>query len=115
VAARTAGGGDRLDGLLRRRLVRAVGHRDPRAVRIAPTALYRLFASKEVIAAYVERAHEAHREWFRTTLDRGGDDPRERVRALFDEQNTMLQPEVCRGCPFLTVLTEFPDETLASH
>jgi hypothetical protein len=46
----------RPDGLLRRRLVRAVGHRDPRAVGIAPTALYRLFASKDdVIAAYVER------------------------------------------------------------
>jgi AcrR family transcriptional regulator len=67
------------------------------------------------IAAYVERADDAYREWFRTALDRGGDDPRERVRALFDEQNAMLQPEVCRGCPFLMVLTEFPDEKLASH
>ena len=27
----------------------------------------------------------------------------------------MLQPEVCRGCPFLMVLTEFPDDKLASH
>ncbi|GAA1585490.1 hypothetical protein GCM10009789_43890 [Kribbella sancticallisti] len=78
---------------------------------IAPTTLYRLFASKdELIAAYVDRAYEGYRERFGTSLDRGGDDPLQRMLALFDEQNLMLQPDVCRGCPFLMVLTEFPDE-----
>lgn len=83
---------------------------------VAPTTLYRLFASKDdLIAAWVERTHEAYREWFRTALARGGDDPRQRVLALFDAQNEMLQPDVCRGCPFLMVLTELPDGKLASH
>jgi AcrR family transcriptional regulator len=97
--------------------IRAVGvDRIAAEAEIAPTTLYRLFASKDdLIAAYVERAHEAYREWFATSLDRGGDDPRERILALFDEQNVMLQPDVCRGCPFLMVLTEFPDDSLASH
>jgi AcrR family transcriptional regulator len=97
--------------------IRAVGvDRLAAEASIAPTTLYRLFASKDdLIAAYVDRAHEAYREWFRAALDRGGDDPRKRVLALFDEQNAMLQPDVCRGCPFLMVLTEFPDEKLASH
>jgi AcrR family transcriptional regulator len=97
--------------------IRAIGvDRVAAEAGIAPTTLYRLFASKDdLITAYVERAHEAYREWFRAALDRGGDDPRERLRALFDEQHATLQPEVCRGCPFLMVLTEFPDEKLASH
>ena len=97
--------------------IRAIGvDRIAAEAEIAPTTLYRLFASKDdLIAAYVKHAHEAYREWFRTALDGGGDDPRERVRALFDEQNAMLQPEICRGCPFQMVLTEFPDEKLASH
>ncbi|WP_344216722.1 TetR/AcrR family transcriptional regulator [Kribbella sancticallisti] len=70
-----------------------------------------MFASKdELIAAYVDRAYEGYRERFGTSLDRGGDDPLQRMLALFDEQNLMLQPDVCRGCPFLMVLTEFPDE-----
>jgi AcrR family transcriptional regulator len=97
--------------------IRAIGvDRIAAAAGVAPTTLYRLFASKDdLIAAYVERAHDAYREWFRASLDRGGDDPRDRVLALFDEQNVMLQPEVCRGCPFLMVLTEFPDEGLPAH
>jgi AcrR family transcriptional regulator len=97
--------------------IRAIGvDRIAAEAGIAPTTLYRLFASKDdLIAAYVDRAHEAYREWFLTALDRGGDDPRKRVLALFDEQNAMLQPDVCRGCPFLMVLTEFPDGRLASH
>ncbi|WP_433162776.1 TetR/AcrR family transcriptional regulator [Kribbella sp. CA-247076] len=97
--------------------IRAIGvDRIATEAGIAPTTLYRLFASKDdLIAAYVARAYDAYREWFRTAVDRGGDDPRRRVLALFDEQNVMLQPDVCRGCPFLMVLTEFPDPELSSH
>lgn len=83
---------------------------------IAPTTLYRLFASKDdLIAAYVERAHVAYRDWFQTALESAGDDPQARILALFEAQTVMLQPDICRGCPFLMVLTEFPDETLPSH
>lgn len=97
--------------------IRAIGvDRIAAEAGIAPTTLYRLFASKDdLVAAYVDRADEAYREWFRTSLERGGDNPRDRVLALFSEQNAMLQPDICRGCPFLMVLTEFPDEKLAGH
>ncbi|MFI6828905.1 TetR/AcrR family transcriptional regulator [Kribbella sp. NPDC050241] len=97
--------------------IRAIGvDRIAAEAGIAPTTLYRLFASKDdLVAAYVDRAYEAYREWFRTSLERGGDDPRDRVLALFSGQNAMLQPDICRGCPFLMVLTEFPDEKLAGH
>lgn len=97
--------------------IRAVGvDRIAADAGVAPTTLYRLFASKdELVAAYVDRAQQAYREWFQASLDSGGDDPRTRVLALFDEQNVMLQPAVCRGCPFLMVLTEFPDDKLAGH
>ncbi|MFI7061775.1 TetR/AcrR family transcriptional regulator [Kribbella sp. NPDC050124] len=97
--------------------IRAIGvDRIAAEAGIAPTTLYRLFASKDdLITAYITRAYEAYRDWFRTSLDSGGEHPRDRVLALFDEQNAMLQPDICRGCPFLMLLTEFPDRELASH
>lgn len=83
---------------------------------IAPTTLYRLFASKnDLISAYVERAHLAYREWFSTAIAAGGDEPRDRILAAFDALMVQMQPDRCRGCPFLMVLTEFPDADLASH
>jgi AcrR family transcriptional regulator len=83
---------------------------------IAPTTLYRLFASKDdLVAAYVENAADAYRDWFTQALEQAGDDPRERVRALFDAQVATTRPEVCRGCPYLMALTEFPDERFAAH
>jgi AcrR family transcriptional regulator len=83
---------------------------------IAPTTLYRLFASKdELIAAYIENAYRDYRDWFSSAVEAGGDDPRDRIRALFDAQQEMLRPEVCRGCPFMMVLTEFPDDSLIAH
>ncbi|ADB35347.1 transcriptional regulator, TetR family [Kribbella flavida DSM 17836] len=97
--------------------IRAIGvDRIAAEAGIAPTTLYRLFASKDdLIAAYVERAHAAYREWFTGALEAGGNDPKARVLALFDELMVQLEPDRCRGCPFLMVLTEFPDQTLPSH
>ncbi|MBA9002622.1 TetR/AcrR family transcriptional regulator [Thermomonospora cellulosilytica] len=83
---------------------------------IAPTTLYRLFASKDdLVAAYVERAGQAYREWFTAATRDDGRDPRERILTLFDELVVRIQPEHCRGCPFLMALTEFPDAGVAGH
>ncbi|MBM7791305.1 TetR/AcrR family transcriptional regulator [Tenggerimyces flavus] len=83
---------------------------------VAPTTLYRLFASKDdLVAAYVENAANDYRDWFSAAAERGGDDPAQRILALFDAQVATTQPEVCRGCPYLMALTEFPDEELAIH
>jgi AcrR family transcriptional regulator len=83
---------------------------------IAPTALYRLFPSKDaLVAAYVERAEQRYREWFSAATTADGRSPAQRILALFDELAEQVQPERCRGCPFLMALTEFPDDELEAH
>jgi AcrR family transcriptional regulator len=83
---------------------------------VAPTTLYRLFASKDdLVAAYVERADRLYREWFTEATETAGPDPRERILALFDALGEQVQPERCRGCPFLMALAEFPDADLPAH
>jgi AcrR family transcriptional regulator len=83
---------------------------------VAPTTLYRLFDSKDdLVAAYLERADRLYREWFDEAAASGGSDPARRITAVFDELREQVQPERCRGCPFLMALTEFPDEGNAGH
>lgn len=83
---------------------------------VAPTTLYRLFASKDdMVAAYVERASGLYKEWFTASTMSGGQQPRERVLALFDALGEQIQPQQCRGCPFLMALAEFPDPGLPAH
>jgi AcrR family transcriptional regulator len=97
--------------------IRAVGvDRIAAEAGIAPTTLYRLFASKDdLVATYVERAAEGYREWLTATTRADGRGPRERILALFDALLVQIQPERCRGCPFLMALTEFPDAGVAGH
>ena len=83
---------------------------------IAPTALYRLFPSKdELVAAYVERTEERYRQWFEAATRADGRSPAERILALFDALAEQVQPERCRGCPFLLALTEYPDTSVEAH
>jgi AcrR family transcriptional regulator len=84
--------------------------------RVAPTTLYRLFASKDdLVAAYVERAARLYKEWVTTATQAGGDEPRERILSLFDALGEQVQPQNCRGCPFLMAMTEFPDPGQPAH
>jgi hypothetical protein len=39
----------------------------------------------------------------------GGPDPRDQILAVFDALAEQVQPQHCRGCPFLMALAEFPD------
>jgi AcrR family transcriptional regulator len=83
---------------------------------VAPTTLYRLFASKDdLIAAYIERADRLYREWFDAAAAAGGPDPREQVLAVFGALGEQVQPQHCRGCPFLMALAEFPDPAHPAH
>jgi AcrR family transcriptional regulator len=83
---------------------------------VAPTTLYRLFASKDdLIAAYIERADRLYREWMTEATAPGVGSPRERILALFDALDEQVQPQRCRGCPFLMALAEFPDPQLPAH
>jgi len=81
---------------------------------VAPTTLYRLFASKDdLVAAYVERASEHYKQWF---LDATADGtPSDRLRSLFDTLHLQVQPEHCRGCPFLMAMAELPDASARAH
>jgi AcrR family transcriptional regulator len=97
--------------------IRAVGvDRIAADAGVAPTTLYRLFASKDdLVAAYVERADRLYREWLTEATEAAGPDPRERILALFDALAEQVQPQRCRGCPFLMALAEFPDPELPAH
>jgi AcrR family transcriptional regulator len=83
---------------------------------VAPTTLYRLFASKDdLVAAYVQRTDRLYREWFTEALDAGGPDPRDRILALFDALIEQVGPLHCRGCPFQMSLAELPDPSTPAH
>jgi AcrR family transcriptional regulator len=83
---------------------------------VAPTALYRLFPSKDaLVSAYIERAEQRYYEWFDAATGEANRSPAERVLALFDALATQVRPEVCRGCPFLMALTELPDQHSDAH
>lgn len=83
---------------------------------IAPTALYRLFPSKDaLVAAYIERAQQRYQQWFEAATNEDGRTPAERIVALFDALKERTRPEICRGCPFLMALTEFPDTEVEAH
>jgi AcrR family transcriptional regulator len=81
---------------------------------VAPTTLYRLFASKDdLVAAYVERASGHYKQWFTDATAEG--EPADRIRSLFDALVAQVQPGQCRGCPFLMALAELPDVSAKAH
>lgn len=83
---------------------------------VAPTTLYRLFASKDdLIAAYIERSKAFYQSWFDESARAGGPVPRDQILAIFDAIADQVGPEQCRGCPFLMALAEFPDATHPAH
>jgi AcrR family transcriptional regulator len=97
--------------------IRATGvDRVAAAAGVAPTTLYRLFASKdELIGAYIERSDRLYREWFQAAAQAGGPGPREQILGVFDALTEQVQPGQCRGCPFLMALAEFPDPDHPAH
>ncbi|GAA5151177.1 TetR/AcrR family transcriptional regulator [Pseudonocardia eucalypti] len=85
---------------------------------VAPTTLYRLFPSKdELVAAYTERAAELRRRAITDVVAADGRPAGERILALFEVLSAEVAPAApeCRGCTFLMVLTELPDDSLAAH
>jgi AcrR family transcriptional regulator len=83
---------------------------------VAPTTLYRLFASKdELVAAYVEGCSTNYRTRLTSVSSPSAGTPRERILAVFDAFTDEVLSETCRGCPFLMVLAEFPDPQNVAH
>jgi AcrR family transcriptional regulator len=96
--------------------IRATGiDRVAAAAGVAPTTLYRLFASKDdLIAAYLEHGREQYLAWLDRGLSAAGT-PAQRLLAAFDEQAAAARTEGFRGCPFLMALAEFPDPAHPAH
>jgi AcrR family transcriptional regulator len=97
--------------------IRATGvDKITREAGVAPTTLYRLFASKDdLVAAYVDRYAAGYRQW----IDHLTADPRlsvrDRILALFEGLADNTGPDSFRGCPFLMALAEYPDPRAAAH
>src|ERR1700758_4023108 len=65
---------------------------------VAPTTLYRLFASKDdLVAAYVTSNAEPYKEWMANATRPELGSPRDRILALFDALAEQVQPDRCRG------------------
>lgn len=86
------------------------------AAGVAPTTLYRSFASKDdLVAAYVDRYAAAYRQWIDDLASAPGSTPRSRILALFDGLADNTNPDQFRGCPFLMALAEYPDPASSAH
>jgi AcrR family transcriptional regulator len=84
------------------------------AAGVAPTTLYRLFASKDdLVAAYIERASGLYKQWFIEATADG--EPADRIMSLFDALIEQVRPVHCRGCPFLMAMAELPDASAKAH
>jgi AcrR family transcriptional regulator len=97
--------------------IRATGvDRIAAEAQVAPPTLYRLFGSKDdLVVAYLRRNDEGYRAWFleSTAANLGG--PRTRILALFGALIEQVQPDRCRGCPYLMALAEHPDRDCEAH
>ncbi len=77
---------------------------------VAPTTLYRLFASKDdLVAAYIAANAGPYRQWVSEVTRPELGTARTRLLSLFDALAGQVQPDRCRGCPFLMTLAEFPE------
>jgi AcrR family transcriptional regulator len=83
---------------------------------VAPTTLYRLFASKDdLVAAYVDRYAAGYRAWIESITSIPTNSARDNILALFDGLADNTGPDTFRGCPFLMALAEYPDPRSATH
>jgi AcrR family transcriptional regulator len=83
---------------------------------VAPTTLYRLFASKDdLVAAYVEQCSMRYRALLSAASSPAAGTPRDRILAVIGAFEDEVLSGACRGCPFLMVIAEFPDPQSAAH
>jgi AcrR family transcriptional regulator len=83
---------------------------------VAPTTLYRLFASKDdLVAAYVEQCSMRYRALLSAASSPSAGAPRDRILSVVGAFEDEVLSGACRGCPFLMVIAEFPDPQSAAH
>jgi AcrR family transcriptional regulator len=77
---------------------------------VSKTTLYRLFESKdELIAAFAAEQDQLFWAWWDRIEAQHADDPRALLDALLKGIAKRIGHPAYRGCPFLNLMTEFPD------
>lgn len=84
---------------------------------VSKTSLYRNFASKDaLIAAYAEQQDRRLWAWWdRIVARQPSDDPRAQFAALLAGVARIASRPDFRGCPFINLVTEFPDPAHPGH
>ena len=78
---------------------------------VSKTSLYRLFESKDaLIAAFTAEQDRVFWAWWDRIEERHADDPRALLDALLSGIAKRIGHPSYRGCPFLNLATEFPDD-----
>jgi AcrR family transcriptional regulator len=78
---------------------------------VSKTSLYRLFESKDaLIAAFAAEQDRLFWAWWDRIEDQHAGDPRAILEALLSGIAKRITHPAYRGCPFLNLATEFPDD-----
>jgi len=78
---------------------------------VSKTSLYRIFESKDaLIAAFAAEQDRLFWSWWDRLTAQHSDDPRALLDALLSGIARRIGHPAYRGCPFLNLMTEFPDD-----
>ena len=78
---------------------------------VSKTSLYRLFESKDaLIAAFAAEKDQLFWVWWDGVEEQYAGDPRALLEALLSGIAEKIGRPAFRGCPFLNLVTEFPDQ-----
>ena len=79
---------------------------------VSKTSLYRLFDSKDaLIAAFAAERDRLFWAWWDRIEEQHATDPRALLEALLSGIAQRIGHSTYRGCPFLNLATEFPDDS----
>ena len=78
---------------------------------VAKMSLYRNFASKDdLVAAYLEARGQRYWQWWDGVMALHPSQPRQQLADLFEAIAVRTRRPEFRGCAFMKVVTEFPEE-----
>ncbi|RKE36544.1 TetR family transcriptional regulator [Paraburkholderia sp. BL23I1N1] len=78
---------------------------------VSKTSLYRVFESKDaLISAFATEKDRLFWAWWDDVEEKHAEDPRALLNALLSGIAKRIAHPAYRGCPFLNLVTEFPDD-----
>lgn len=79
---------------------------------VSKTSLYRVFDSKDaLISAFAAEKNRLFWAWWDGVEEKHAEDPRALLDALLSGIAKRIAHPAFRGCPFLNLMTEFPDDS----